>query len=520
MNDKLKIFVQENRGAFDHLDVPDVWSAIQTGLAQPSSIVQIKNITNMLKYGFGASAIAIAGFIAVQQHNISSQRAVLISGIEKPSRTLLDSSPSLFQMPVFVNHSPDDTSKRKRISYPPALSPAAVVTPEAPESPESPEPPVQETTAMDFKNYSGDKDSAFAANGRTTIDTVFHDIKQLEVNAKFCNVNVKAVKGNKLRLKGAMNESGGELVICGVHAYRKKEYIIRCSREGDLLKVWIDEEDLPKKENVNSKNGGDSYLDFEVPEETGLRINNSSGNIKASGSHASRIQLRSQFGNVSADHIEGEAELKTSSGNINVSEISGNVKSETAFGSQQFDNIKGNMSLRSSSGDITITQLRGNADVISSFGHQRYTTIEGDITGRASSGNVVIRHLKGNLTLKTTFGTQEYEDVEGNINSRSSSGDIRIDGAKGQISLGTSFGSIRGKNVRLLSAGDFKATSGNISMNLLNDLNELRFDLIASSGDLSVEKGNTKSRSDHELQVGDGPILIKGVTSFGNQNYK
>ena len=95
-----------------------------------------------------------------------------------------------------------------------------------------------------------------------------------------------------------------------------------------------------------------------------------------------------------------------------------------------------------------------------------------------------------------------------------------IEGFKGALGIGTSFGNIVGKDITLVNNSEFKTSSGSINMEFKNEMKDLRFDLAASSGRMLVEKDNIKNISDHTLMVGNGKILVKGVTSFGNQNYR
>ena len=57
-------------------------------------------------------------------------------------------------------------------------------------------------------------------------------------------------------------------------------------------------------------------------------------------------------------------------------------------------------------------------------------------------------------------------------------------------------------------------------MQLANEMKELRFELTGSSGRLSVEKDSQVNKSDTKLQIGQGAIVVRGTTSFGNQSYK
>src|SRR5205823_4155050 len=98
--------------------------------------------------------------------------------------------------------------------------------------------------------------------------------------------------------------------------------------------------------------------------------------------------------------------------------------------------------------------------------------------------------------------------------AEASSGNIRFNDTKGSLTLVTSFGNIKGEKIQLLSNGKFKASSGNITIDFLNEIKDLRFDLHAGSGTCSVEEGEHKKRSDKSLEYGSGSILISGTTTF------
>jgi hypothetical protein len=61
----------------------------------------------------------------------------------------------------------------------------------------------------------------------------------------------------------------------------------------------------------------------------------------------------------------------------------------------------------------------------------------------------------------------------------------------------------------------FKASSGSVIIGLLNEENDLSFDLDAGSGGLYALGSN----ADDRLILKKGPILITGVTTSGNQRY-
>jgi hypothetical protein len=64
MSDALKDFIQKNREGFKEKPSDELWKKIDATLKQENSIYKPKNISIMLKYGFGASLI-IAGTLVV-----------------------------------------------------------------------------------------------------------------------------------------------------------------------------------------------------------------------------------------------------------------------------------------------------------------------------------------------------------------------------------------------------------------------------------------------------------------------
>ncbi len=545
MSDKLQDYIRENRSAFDQLQPPDIWHGVAAGIKQQGVTFKPKNYKTMIRYGFGASAIVVASFVALFNTKAGDHTAHTTTQANKlkTERTIFDSTPSVTsslikQTPLSSSQetktptaksaeATEDTVSIAPVSPLPPAEPVpaveAIAPPPAtpPVAPLPPPPfssgPSQANSASD-KKISEDEDVPQGPEF-TSVDSSFKDIRRVEVNGQVCNVTITSHNDDAVKVRGEIKESGHEITQVDNSTYKRKEYKIKMQRNGDLLKVWIVDHTLEEKTKRSNDNETGSYLNLQLPEATAIKVFNCSGNITVSGPFKSRAELKSSFGNIKADNISADLKVSSSSGNITVSNITGKVESNSSFGNQKFDNITGNIVLRSSSGEIIVHELHGNADVSCSFGHQTFSHMRGDLKTVSSSGNVTVEELTGNASVKSTFGAQDYKSVEGDIVSSASSGDIKLSDHKGQLTLSTSFGSIRGKNITLKGNSEFKASSGNISMNIINNMEDLRFDLVSSSGNLSIDKADIKKRSDNKLQYGGGPILIKGVSSFGNQNY-
>jgi len=234
------------------------------------------------------------------------------------------------------------------------------------------------------------------------------------------------------------------------------KYEIIYRQDNDRIKVWVES---PSRMWGNMNLRG--VLEFKVPAGVEIVVDNSSGNLKADKLQARRIHLETSSGNIEAENMEAELTIKCTSGNI------------------------------------TLESHNGNAEL------------------KTTSGNLKINEVNGNLTANATSGNIQIYNVSGNTSADCSSGNIKMGDIIGMLHVGTSSGNIRGEGIKLTGESRFKASSGNITIELRNDEDELSFDLDAGSGNLRAGS----SRADDRLILTKGPIKITGISSSGNQTY-
>lgn len=73
MSDALKDFIQKNREGFKEKPADDLWKQIDAALKQENIIYKPKNISTMLKYGFGASLILAGTFVVLNLQKEKTQ---------------------------------------------------------------------------------------------------------------------------------------------------------------------------------------------------------------------------------------------------------------------------------------------------------------------------------------------------------------------------------------------------------------------------------------------------------------
>lgn len=236
------------------------------------------------------------------------------------------------------------------------------------------------------------------------------------------------------------------------------DYIIAMVKSGDDL--------LFKVERKRDRNWGWNdidlaRLDLELPSGVELVIDNSSGDIKVTGYEGSFLDVSSTSGDMALKEIKAEVGARSTSGDV------------------VMRNVVGDVSMRSTSGD------------------QNYFEIKGNLRTVATSGDIEVVRLTGDLNVETTSGDTELDDLVGAISARSTSGNIE------------------GEYITISGDCRFKSTSGNIYMELRNDLEDIGFDLRATSGDLEAGRIDGEDR----LVIRRGKYEISGVSTSGDQTY-
>ncbi|MDH5608974.1 MAG: DUF4097 family beta strand repeat-containing protein [Cyclobacteriaceae bacterium] len=205
-----------------------------------------------------------------------------------------------------------------------------------------------------------------------------------------------------------------------------------------------------------------AQLNLTVPEDVEVDIRTTSGNIQSTGFNARDYRFSATSGDISLAQLTGPVVAGTTSGNIKLSDVRGEISLSTTSGEQEVRNVNGSLQAVSTSGNIRI--VRSNGQLIAS----------------STSGNIELLQWEGSLTLKSTSGN------------------------------------ITGNGLVLTGNMEFRASSGNVDMQVENEVEGLSFDLRASSGSLRV--GN--QQAEKTLYIKQGNYWVRGVTSSGNITFR
>jgi len=233
------------------------------------------------------------------------------------------------------------------------------------------------------------------------------------------------------------------------------------------------------------------------------------------------------------------ASVRNEVGKISAVNVAGPLTARTGSGVVHIEGGEGDTKARSGSGDVAVKGRKGSVEADTGSGDVAILNVAGDLSVGTGSGNAAIDEVTGSVSAHTGSGDVELKRVEGErVKVRTGSGEIRLLGVKASLDAGTGSGGIRGDDLTVSGAltvdtgsgsigldGDFGAlteakvgtSSGDVSLRMAKAPG-MSLSCRTSSGDIDVDIGGTKVRSERKLEIavggGGAPVTVR--TSSGN----
>lgn len=235
--------------------------------------------------------------------------------------------------------------------------------------------------------------------------------------------------------------------------------------------------------------------------------------IKISGNRKAEEKMHFSF-----ENRDGNVELYAKRSGFNFFSWSNiNVKYEIILPKRFYPSVK------TSGGNLTLSDLKGNVYFRTSGGNISIDKLEGDVNSETSGGNITLGLIKGNTKISTSGGDIKAKWFEGNIEAHTSGGNITMSGQSGKVYAETS-----GGDVKLYFQGENKGISlhtsgGDIGIYLPADFCA-NAHLSTSGGDISCELNTsnvvkiTSSKFEANLNSGGAELIAK--TSGGDIRVK
>jgi len=211
------------------------------------------------------------------------------------------------------------------------------------------------------------------------------------------------------------------------------------------------------------------------------------------------LTLRSASGDLSTSGISGSQWLESASGDMEIRDAGGDVQASTLSGDVQASGLR-RARLRTSSGDCEVEDATGPISV------------------RTGSGDITVRGAKDSLDLASGSGDLDIEHAPRGVHARTASGRIGVDDATGAIELDSSSGDVEIGLRDPLARAEIGTESGDVEVTL-DELSGASIRLETSSGSIDATATmRVKSADRHSLvaSVGTGRAPISVRTSSGD----
>ncbi|HEX7030749.1 MAG TPA: DUF4097 family beta strand repeat-containing protein [Gammaproteobacteria bacterium] len=241
-------------------------------------------------------------------------------------------------------------------------------------------------------------------------------------------------------------------------------------------------------ERVAVRSGGDgvrAHVDYELLVPAGVAVT-----------------FENKVGTISAENVDGELRLDTSSGAIAVSGGEGDVSADTGSGEIEVTDRKGHVLADTGSGGVTVRQVTGDVEADTGSGGVDITRVTGDVFIDTGSGGADLEEVTGSIHVDTGSGGVDGRDLK---NVR----ELEIDTGSGSVELDGDFGALERMMIDTGSGGVRMRTTGTLNMHLT---------VSAGSGGVRVdlpEMSNVRTgRGEFEAKIGNGEG--RGVIDTGS----
>jgi DUF4097 and DUF4098 domain-containing protein YvlB len=196
-----------------------------------------------------------------------------------------------------------------------------------------------------------------------------------------------------------------------------------------------------------------------------------------------QILVETRGGDVQASNIDGELEARTAGGQITVDGIKGRCELRTGGGDIQVGTVGGSVRCYSGGGIIRV-QSAGSESWFETAGGEIFVhQASGPVHAATAGGNIRIDRALGTVFARTAAGLIQVQQADGAVTAESYGGAIQVNAANG-VRCDSAGGPIRLRNV----AGPLRASTaaGSILAELLSGNRIEDSTLSTNAGDITV----------------------------------
>jgi hypothetical protein len=141
------------------------------------------------------------------------------------------------------------------------------------------------------------------------------------------------------------------------------------------------------------------------------------------------VDLGTRGGNIEVADLSGEVRTETAGGNLTLGDIDGAVWARTSGGNVSLESASGTVEVRTSGGNITIGEVTGAVDAATAGGSIHIERSGGEVRAETAGGNITLDEVAGTVVATTAGG-----NVTATITAQPT-GDSRLETSAGTVAV-------------------------------------------------------------------------------------
>lgn len=246
------------------------------------------------------------------------------------------------------------------------------------------------------------------------------------------------------------------------------------------------------------------------------RIETRGGNLQASNLDGD-VEAHSVGGRIGVDGIHGRAEIRTGGGDVQVGTVNGQVRCYSGGGAIRVQNAGTECWLETAGGEIFLHHSDGPVHASTAGGNIRVERSGGSVFAKTAGGLIDVQQADGWVTAESSGGAIQVSAADG-VRCNSAGGAIRLRNVAGMVEASTSAGSIlaelAGGRSRIQNSS-LSANAGDVTVLISSNLAVTVSAKNQSGGAGRIISDFPEIRVRPAAAMGPGPMVAEGALNGG-----
>lgn len=135
------------------------------------------------------------------------------------------------------------------------------------------------------------------------------------------------------------------------------------------------------------------------------RVKTAYGNVRLDRTGV--LEVRTSFGDITADVVAGSADLSTGSGSLRIGRIDGDAVIKNSNGETRLDEVTGTLQVKAANGDISVARALDSVDARTAYGSVRVAEVQ--------RGSAALETAYGDVEVGISAGTAAWLDASSKV---------------------------------------------------------------------------------------------------------